>query len=353
MTERNPPHSEEVEVSLFGPGYGECAVVHAGGGDWIVLDSFGPPRARPVALQYLDELGLDPARSVRLIVATHWHDDHMRGLSELVSRCPEAHFCCASALGSREFMSVAAALARTGLPDQGIREIHAVMTHLDQTDAQPVWAMASRRIHRLSSCEVWSLSPDDEAYTSFLKSLAPRPGTGREHGMHSLTPNQLSVALLLRFDGGGSCLFGADLERRGWTAVLQDDARPRCRSSVFKVPHHGSANAHLEGVWDELLEPEPTAILAPWRRGHGALPKKEDVARILACTPNAYATTNTTRGAVPRDRWVKKKLRNVGAHITQESGTPGMIRLRRSMAVESSWRVDLFGSACHLRDFAA
>jgi len=171
--------------------------------------------------------------------------------------------------------------------------------------------------------------------------------------MHSLTPNQLSVALLLRFDGGGSCLFGADLERRGWTAVLQDDARPRCRSSVFKVPHHGSANAHLEGVWDELLEPEPTAILAPWRRGHGALPKKEDVARILACTPNAYATTNTTRGAVPRDRWVKKKLRNVGAHITQESGTPGMIRLRRSMAVESSWRVDLFGSACHLRDFAA
>ena len=327
--------------------------MHAGGGDWIVLDSFGPPRGRPVALQYLDELGLDPARSVRLIVATHWHDDHMRGLGELVSRCPEAHFCCASALGSREFMSVAAALAKTGLPDQGIREIHTVMTHLDRADAQPVWATASRRIHRSSSCEVWSLSPHDEAYTSFLKSLAPRPGIGPEHGMHSLTPNQLSVALLLRFDGGASCLFGADLERRGWTAVLRDDTRPRWKASVFKVPHHGSANAHPEGVWDELLEPEPTAILSPWRRGRGALPKTEDVARILARTPSAYATADATSGATQRDRWVKKRLRGVKAYVTPESGPPGMIRLRRSMAVESSWRVDLFGSACHLKDFAA
>ena len=341
-----------MEVSLFGPGYGECAVVHAGGGDWIVLDSFRTQRGRPVALQYLDELGLDPARSVRLIVATHWHDDHMRGLGELVSRCPDAYFCCASALGSREFMSVAAALAKTGLPDQGIREIHAVMTHLDDTDAQPVWATASRRIHRLSSCEVWSLSPHDEAYTSFLKSLAPRPGIEPGHGMHSLTPNQLSVALLVRFGTGVSCLFGADLERRGWTAVLGDATRPQCTSSVFKVPHHGSANAHLEGVWEELLEPEPIAILAPWHRGGGALPKKGDVTRILKRAPDAYATTSATPGAVPRDRWVKKRLRNVGARITAESGPHGMIRLRRSMAAEGVWRVDLSGSACHLKDFA-
>lgn len=352
MTERNAPHSDEAEVSLFGPGYGECAVVHAGGGDWIVLDSFGPPSERPVALQYLDELGLDPARSVRLIVATHWHDDHIRGMGELVSRCPEAHFCCASALGSREFMSVAAALARTGLPDQGVRELHTVMSHLDRADAQPIWAMASSRIHWSSSCEAWSLSPSHEAYTSFLKSLPSRPETGPGHRIHSLTPNQLSVAVLLRFDGGASCLFGADLERHGWTAVLRDDRKPRWKSSVFKVPHHGSANADPGGVWDELLEPEPIAILAPWRRGSGALPKSGDVARILARTPNAYATTDATSGATRRDRWVKKRLGGVKAHITPEAGTPGMIRLRRPMDGESAWRVDLFGSACHLKGFA-
>ena len=74
-----------------------------------------------MALWYFDGRGVDPARAVRLIVASHWHDDHIRGLGELVSRCPEADFGCANALGSREFMSVAAALARTGLPDDGIR----------------------------------------------------------------------------------------------------------------------------------------------------------------------------------------------------------------------------------------
>ena len=195
--------------------------------------------------------------------------------------------------------------------------------------------------------------PTTKPTRPFSSPLHPDLGPGPGQGMHSMTPNQLSVALLVRFDGGASCLFGADLERRGWTAVLRDDTRPRCKSSVFKVPHHGSANAHLEGVWDELLEPEPTAILAPWRRGRGALPKKEDVARILARRPNAYATTDATSGATPRDRWVKKRLRRVKAHITPEAGPPGMIRLRRSLAVESSWRVDLFGSACHLKDFAA
>ena len=250
-------------------------------------------------------------------------------------------------------MSMAAGLARTRLPDRGILGIHAVMTHLDRANVQPVWATASRRVLRTSSCEVWSLSPNDEAYTSFLKSLAVRPGNGLDHGIRSLTPNHLSVVLLVRFDGDISCLFGADLERRGWAAVLSNHTRPWARCSVFKVPHHGSANAHHPGVWDELLEPDPIAILAPWRRGGGALPKERDVRRILEHTPNAYATAAVPDGTVSRDRWVKKRLKNVGARFAPESRLPGMIRLRRSMAGEDSWRVELVGSACRLKDFAA
>ena len=254
-------------------------------------------------------------------------------------------------------MSVVAAWAETGLRGDGIGEIHTVMSHLDRADAQPVWAMASRRIHRSSSCEVWSLSPADEVYSSFLASLAPHSGTVPLRGIDLLKPNQLSVVLLMRFDGGVSCLFGADLERRGWAAMLRDKARPRdSRSSVFKVPHHGSSNAHLDGVWDELLEPEPFALLAPWRRGAGALPKEADVDRILAHTPNAYAAVGGPPGAISMNRWVKKKLKRDGARVVPEAGprgTSGMIRLRRSVAGASSWRVNLFGSACHLKDFAA
>ena len=351
LTEFTAPHPEEAEITLFGPGYGECIVVHAGGGDWIIVDSLQRSQEAPIALQYLGKLGLDPAQSIRFIVATHWHDDHMRGIGELVSQCPEADFCCANALGSKEFMSAVAAYGKTCLPDRGLGELYRVLTHLDSRDSQPVWATASRRVHRSINCEIWSLSPDDRAFTSFLKSIAPSSENRTKRGVHLLSPNSLSVALFVRFSGGASCLLGADLERRGWSAILRDERRPQCKSSVFKVPHHGSANAHLQGVWDELLDPEPIAILAPWYRGRGALPRKTDVDRILAQTPHAYSTTSSASGAIRRDRWIKKRLKGTKVHFAPESSQPGMIRLRRSMAEEESWRVDLLEPARHLKDF--
>jgi hypothetical protein len=34
----------------------------------------------PAAAEYLASIGVDPATSVRLIIATHWHDDDIAGL---------------------------------------------------------------------------------------------------------------------------------------------------------------------------------------------------------------------------------------------------------------------------------
>ena len=33
------PSAREIEVSLFGPGYGECVLVHLGEGQWMIVDS--------------------------------------------------------------------------------------------------------------------------------------------------------------------------------------------------------------------------------------------------------------------------------------------------------------------------
>jgi len=352
---RTPPHPNEIEVTMLGPGHGESILVHTGDGEWLVIDSFLDPDHRPSAIAYLEGLGCDPAEALKLIVATHWHDDHIRGMAGLVASGATARFCCAGALQRKEFLSVIERHREHGPPLAGLaaREIASVFAHLGLARVPPLWATANRRIHRSSSCDVWSLSPGDEAYTAFLHSLASLPDARTELDLRPLTANQLSVALLVRFRGGASCLLGADLERTGWTAVLGDPARPRCKSSVFKVPHHGSAHAHVEEVWDELLEPEPIAMLAPWRLGSGALPKSDDVARILAHTPDAYATTGAPLGATKPRRQVRKQLSSFKVRRAPESGPPGMIRLRRSLDGESEWRVDLFGSACHLKDFAA
>src|SRR5260370_27238866 len=67
----------ELEVSLFGPGVGECVVVHLGLGEWLVVDSCVDPVSRkPVALNYLSELHVDVGKAVKQVVAKHWHDDH-------------------------------------------------------------------------------------------------------------------------------------------------------------------------------------------------------------------------------------------------------------------------------------
>jgi glyoxylase-like metal-dependent hydrolase (beta-lactamase superfamily II) len=98
-----PPGDSQVEVSVFGPGQGECLVLHLGMGEWAVVDSHrSAETGAPVALAYLKALGVSVAEQVRLIVATHWHDDHMDGLAELFSHCETAKFVCSMAMQSAE-----------------------------------------------------------------------------------------------------------------------------------------------------------------------------------------------------------------------------------------------------------
>ena len=81
-----PPRDGEFELTLLGPGYGESVVMHVGAGVWVLVDSCGRADA-PAALEYLAKVGVDPAEAVKLIVASHWHDDHMRGMAHLAHTC--------------------------------------------------------------------------------------------------------------------------------------------------------------------------------------------------------------------------------------------------------------------------
>src|SRR3989339_631959 len=98
-----PPDSDQFELTLFGPGYGECAVVHVGANRWIVVDSCLDTTTRnPAVLEYFNAIGISAQEAVRLIVISHWHDDHVRGLSDIVSSCPNALVCCSSTLTQAE-----------------------------------------------------------------------------------------------------------------------------------------------------------------------------------------------------------------------------------------------------------
>ena len=344
-----PPKSDEVEVSLFGPGYGECALIHIGNDDWVIVDSCLNSESQPAALAYLRGIGANPANVVRLIVATHWHDDHIRGVGEMVELCRNASFCCAGALSKTEFLAAVGALeSDPATPNgSGTRELYKAFSLLEQRNTRPVFAFANRRIFNRNGCEVWSLSPFDKEYAGFLLEIGNLVPKDYETKIRipSLTPNKVAVVLLIKVDET-VLLLGSDLERSGWLEILGASERPNWKASVFKVPHHGSDDAHEERVWSEMLLGGPMALLAPWQRGGRELPTKGDVQRILSYTPAAYSTTLRINGrARVRNNAVQRTIREMGANIRRIGSSFGMIRLRKRSDAHIAWNIETFGLA--------
>ena len=348
------PNSDELELSLFGPGYGESVAVHIGNGTWLLIDSCLDRNGTPQSLQYLLDIGVNPADAVALVVATHWHDDHMRGITQLLKRCRQAAFCCSGAMNQREFMTAVGTIENNHMSTvgSGVREIRQVFSHLRELAASPVFATANRKVFSNRDCDVWTLSPYDDVYLKFLDSVgALLPGIGeRKTRIPDLSPNQMAVALWIQV-ADVALLLGSDLERPGWLQILASQARPTGQASVFKVPHHGGESAHVPAVWNQLLQDEPHAVLAPWRLAGRFLPTDDDVARILGRTPHAYITAEPDPTAAPslrRNPTVARTLRESGIKVRPQTVSSGSIRLRYTPVMSAGWKVDLFGSAYRL-----
>ena len=351
-----PPDEDELEVVLLGPGYGESIVLHIGYGGWVIVDSCINTEGKPRALEYLESIGVNPAQVVDLVVATHWHDDHIRGMARLVEVCSKADFCCANALLNNEFLAAVGALEGRHLSadGSGVREIHHVFTGLKSKASRTKFAAVNRLIHAQGKCEIWSLSPSDAAFRNFLQSIGRLfPSESRtKTRVPSVTPNDMSVVLWIGVDDI-AVLLGSDLEKRGWVEILQSEEQPTGKASVFKVPHHGSESAHEPDVWNRMLDPNPIAVLAPWRKGGNVLPSQRDVRRILTHTTNAYSTASTGLSAPPQARRhgiVARTMRNTGIELRQLAMSPGAIRLRRPLGSRGQWKIETFGSACGLGD---
>src|SRR5437870_3908933 len=103
MPVKDKPNPDQLELSLFGPGYGECVVVHLGARKWMVVDSCWDAAAdRAVALRYLEGIGVDIATDIVLVVITHWHDDHIQGAASIVRAAGSAEVVCSMALRNEE-----------------------------------------------------------------------------------------------------------------------------------------------------------------------------------------------------------------------------------------------------------
>lgn len=350
---RRPPRDDEVELTLIGPGYGESVVMHVGDGAWILVDSCGSSDA-PAALDYLRAIGVDPSQAVAMIVATHWHDDHIRGLARMVQVCEKASFCCASVLCDEEFLTIIRALEGRHYAScgSGVSEIHGVISVLAKISSTPTFAIANRDIFAKGICRIRALSPDDQTFLRFMRALGrliPEAGQA-ETRIPSLSPNAASVVLRVEVSDV-AVLLGSDLEKGGWLKILQDKSRPPDTASVFKVPHHGAESADEPRVWKQLLDTDPVALLTPWRRGGHTLPSNRDVQRIIARTSRAYATARADASQpARRTHAIDRTIRESGIRL-RRTPKQGAVRIRRRLGSGAGWQVEMFGTAYHLNEY--
>jgi hypothetical protein len=287
------------------------------------------------ALEYLQSIGVNPSTAVRLILATHWHDDHVRGLAQILGECTSALFACSAALKPDEIIEGIGSLSsdeRFLAQTSGVKEMHQALRSIRSAGRPNAkWAIVDRTLwvregKRLLPSRVHVLAPSDGEVLAASHTIAALLRAGQERRVPRPERNEGSVVLWVQI-GAAGLLLGGDLEetndlQTGWTAVADCGSRPSGRSQVFKVPHHGSRNAHQDRVWDEMLIPQPHAVLAPWSLGHSHLPTNDDIARICRLTNQLHLT------AVPRARLRERRTIGRRWRARQVERPAGRVTLR-------------------------
>jgi beta-lactamase superfamily II metal-dependent hydrolase len=359
------PEPHQLEISVFGPGTGECIVAHLGDGDWMVVDScIDRKTGEPIALQYLKSLNVNVASSVKMVVATHWHDDHIRGLSKVLRAAKNASFVDSAAYRTVELSRVVRLGAQTTSNASVTEEysnIYQVLVERKKAQEKieavgPMQASANKRLMNLSdpnrtvNAEIIALSPSDGTLNHAQAELENALALYLERKRPSRQgPNQLCVVLWVKV-GVLQAILGADLEHvsgstEGWRAIVGSSARPEGRAGIFKIPHHGSKNAHSPDCWDTLLSNNPVAVVTPFAQS--SLPSKNDLQRLCKLTPEVYLTSDFTfYKAPPLDHTVEKMLRRGGVKRRALEGPMGHVRLRADARDENQKTViELFEGA--------
>lgn len=345
------PSDDEVELIVFGPGYGESIAVHVGDNKWLLVDScFDSAKRKPASLDYLERIGV-PFDCVEVIVATHWHDDHVKGLAEIVRSCKKATLQVSSVFNDREALAFLAAYGgRTAAAHtRGAKELHAAISCSNDaayaSQRTIVWedTVQNRKMRAVA------FSPTPQAVQQFVarvSSFLPGNPDPINHAPE-LKPNLETVVISIDL-GQDGILLGSDLEDHGdhgWSAVVGNEwcLTKNQKASAYKVSHHGSVTGDNPKIWGDLLLKNPMCVVTPFINGSVRLPKANDRLRIAKNSDEAYISSNGS--SKPKlNNALLKQMAQIGSNIAPVESGFGAVRFRKKIG-EREWLVELFGQA--------
>ena len=354
---------ELIEINLLGTGggYGESLVIHIGNDEWIVIDSCQNPSTKEtLPLSFLKKRSVD-LNNVKLVLCTHWHDDHIRGISELLEQTPNAIFSIAKVTDIEKFLLFIEldSEKESISSNSSTLEFKKCLEIIDARNKIIKSSLSDRLLYSTSynnlPINIYALSPSDLSCKYFDKEistlLSKFEAPNKKVPYQSI--NDRSVAILLQL-GNHCALLGADLEAKtnkklGWLDIIYNSqVINSCnKSSYFKIPHHGSVNGFHNGIWQNLLIPKPIATLTPWNRGK-KLPQASMVSKYLKLTTELHSTSKISTSNKPKKRRhkIEETIKSFNPTLEEIKFHYGVISSQiRMNDMNHSWKTFYMGTA--------
>lgn len=360
------PKESEVEITLIGTGggYGECVLIKLHNSDWFIIDScINPETKKPLALEYLEAIGVDYKEHVKQVICTHWHDDHIRGLSTILELCPKAEFSPTRVNDIPKFLRLIGfdekIHAKTGI--RATEEFSKCLKILNSrvNFNIPNRINANTVIHQSKvqniKFEIYALSPSENVVLNFDKQIANMIEivANKKNAIIHKKPNETSVAILIKFLDQ-RIILGSDLEvgnvkNEGWLDILDNvKVIDEIKAQLFKVPHHGSQNGYNLRIFEKLIENNSILKLTPWSLSD-RLPTAEMIDTYKLHSTDMYITSPYISGkrtkAKKRDKAISKIIEDFNKTLNEVKFSEGIIRSRYDYLNPSGWKTEIFGNA--------
>lgn len=356
------PDEDELEVSVFGPGRGECIIVHVPNGPWFIVDSLtikDEDRTLPVATAYLKNgLGIS---SVYGVFLTHWHEDHTNGAADLLRTFADTIKIVGlpNSFGRREFASFMSDLLPSAIRFRMVKDIVNVIEALKDPLLENTM--------RIPLSDRILLSPDNAHWT--LRSLSPSFEDIRHQAkaLGAFLPG-FNGSIPKGYDVNASCaviklevdairiILASDLDvgdssQRGWQCIVNNHTNQNLplSSLILKIGHHGSRTAFYQPALEAIRgDGQLFGVITPFPAPGHSLPRDEEVKKFLNFC--SYVHQTGTCKSKSRAGRVATKNTPFLTYIPMSRGnlaTIGQIRYRMRLN-EVEPRIDVFTPAFKL-----
>lgn len=366
------PADDEIEITTIGPGFknGESVVIHYGDGNWMIIDSC-KANDEVLPLEYLSAINVS-FDNVKVVVCSHWHQDHYLGLHDILQKCKNAEFKIGKIGNFSNFVQyiLKANALQTNRAD-GWKEFEKCLDALETIGKRkPQYLYHDQLIDYNDKVDInlYCFGPSDEAMNAFDKLLVNLDiSNPQEIKLNELKENMVSLSVTLSHKKN-SALIGCDAEVNRSNKYAIYDCRCDCdkakatgfcnvihESKVFarlipfsfvKISHHSSVTGYCPKFWEEDVKNEILiGVTTIFKTSKGEnLPQKDMLTKHQLHCAHHYITCNKTE-----NKPMPQMDNNEDIMEISEDDFPGIVVCRWNTTNGETSRF-LFGSAIEISD---